>query len=588
MKRKIALMFMLILSFSFALTGCSLFETNYDKYYNTTVVTIEYPNGENIKINKKQLINAFNSYGASLVQNYGMSIEEALNRTITSLINQQILIKESKNQIQLTNKDYNQVWQESYNSLMENLESFANEVREIWGIKLPEEKPEEENKNVYKPYEKTAQLSYENGKWVIRVIKEKNEDENQPLKYNATDYEGIIRELRDKVLEKTVFKSDNQNLTEQEQIAKQNAKLYQEAYKKYLKVLTNNEKGMRLSTDEESIFLREVKRIYDNRMDSIRVSKMQEKIYFDTTLSDVTVEDVLEKYKGMLLESYTKYKVNPDSLSEDLLSNFGSVNYTDSDDFFFVSHILLKFDDTIKDKEGRTQKQRYQDLESDREKGLISLEKYNKELSGIINEIKVIERDLTTGKEVESNYNNVEKLLADIKNALKNAYLISDETERKQEINKIYKEFLYRFNQDEGALNSEYLYVIGKNDSKMVEPFTKAARELYNNGNGTYGSISNLVASEHGVHIIFYAGKVKDSFPIKVYNADHLSLKNEDIKLLDETLLNPLNNKTLFDKIYSSITASESSANEVMYLNVLKKDLKITKHVSAYKDLLGK
>lgn len=69
-------------------------------------------------------------------------------------------------------------------------------------------------------------------------------------------------------------------------------------------------------------------------------------------------------------------------------------------------------------------------------------------------------------------------------------------------------------------------------------------------------------------------------------NADDIKFNDEDIYKMSQTLLNPLNNKTLFDKIYESISVSESSANEVAYINVLKQDLKITKYKNAYKDLL--
>ena len=60
---------MMILSLSFVLTGCSLFEKNLAKYYNTVVVAVEYQDGDKIEITKKELITAFNNYGANLVSN---------------------------------------------------------------------------------------------------------------------------------------------------------------------------------------------------------------------------------------------------------------------------------------------------------------------------------------------------------------------------------------------------------------------------------------------------------------------------------------------------------------------------------------
>ena len=116
----------------------------------------------------------------------------------------------------------------------------------------------------------------------------------------------------------------------------------------------------------------------------------------------------------------------------------------------------------------------------------------------------------------------------------------------------------------------------------MVESFTEASRKL--DEDGIYGAISGFVPSEHGVHIIYYAGKVKNAFNFA--NADDVKFVEEDIKTLSQTLLNPMHNKTLFDKVYESISISESSVNQASYINILKQNLKITKYKNAYKDLL--
>ena len=54
---------------------------------------------------------------------------------------------------------------------------------------------------------------------------------------------------------------------------------------------------------------------------------------------------------------------------------------------------------------------------------------------------------------------------------------------------------------------------------------------------------------------------------------------------LAETKLNEFNNKTVFDKVYEQLSSDKYSMFESMNLNVLKKDIKITKYPGVYKNL---
>ena len=567
MKKKIAFIISLLLCFCFVLSGCTLFETNWDKYYNETVVSIEYPNGEDININKKELIVAFNNYGAQLV-NSGYSYEDAMNQTITALINQKVLIKDSEDKISLTNLERNNIWKDTYKSVFNNLETYIKEIKEEWNISVAEEiEKEEETVTVYTPYEPTAEIVLENGQYVIKIIEEPKENENPELIVNSDDVDVIVNSIYESVISKTVV---NDQMTDYE---KQTARVNKEAVKRYIKLLIANEEGQKLSTDEADVLKREIKRIYENTHNSVIISNMQEYIAYTTNLSKITVADVLEKYKSMILGSMTKYSVNEKSFSDDMLSKIKDVNYVINDDYFYVSHILLKFNEE--------QQAEYNELESLRNKSFISEEYYNQRMDQLIKQITTVEKD-QDGKEIENSVKTSTEVLNEVQTALTNCLTNEDK-------DKAFKKLLYKYNQDPGALNSEYLYVIGKNDSKMVETFTDASRQL--NEDGQYGAVSELVPSEYGVHIIYYAGKVENSFEFA--NADDVNFNTLDqdklngyVEVLSNTLLNPLNNKTLFDKVYETMTAQQGSENQAMYLNVLKKDLKITKYKSAYKDLL--
>lgn len=561
MKKKIALLLMCLISLASVLSGCTLFEKNLAKYYTKTVISIEYPTGDKIDISKKELITAFNNYGSTLVSQ-GSTMEDALDKTMTALINQKVLIKDSEDKITLSNLDRNNLWEESLSSIKTNLETFAKEVREKWEIENPDTKQEEESsKVVYNPFEKKAEVVLENGNYVIKLI-ENNEEEDVPLICDKTATDEICDNIYDVIISMTTAETTS---TENEKLE---AKVYNEALKKYVRALVINEDGQKLSTDSESVFKREIKRIYENKLDSLKISKMQEYINGTSNLSSITVREVLNKYRSMVLESYTKYMVAPSQFDTDVLNSYSSVNYIPNDEYFFVSHILLKFNDE--------QKNEYSSLESQLKKGLISPAYYEERMLALQNQITASARD-SEGAFGEDK-KNANEILTEVKSALE----VCSSDEQKAEA---FRNLLYKYNQDDGALNSEYLYIVGTENSGMVESFTEASRNLHNDGNGNFGDVSELTMSEHGVHIVFYAGSVKNLF--QVNSVDSFSFEEKDIITLTQTTLNPLNNKTVFDKVYEQLSNQATSTNEAMYLNVLKSDLKITKYTKAYKDLLA-
>lgn len=591
--KKFALIMMMVLSLSFVLTGCSLFERNVAKYYNTVVVSIQYENDEKIEITKKDLITAYNNYGANLVSNYGYSVEDSLNQTLTALINQKVLIKASEGVVEFSNLDKNTLWEDTVKALQTNVETFITEVKKDWDINTPaSEESESEDAVVYTPFEPTVTVEFENGQYVIKLTEEK-EDENVALKYaNMSDIENkdlIVTNLYNAIMANTVFSSSNTPLSDVEKIERQTARVYEEAVNRYIKTLLSNEEGMKLSTEKVSVFKREIKRVYENKLDTLKITKMQQIISKTTTYSKITVQQVLDKYKDMLRETILKYSLNREQFDTDVLSSFSSINYAEDENYFFVSHILLKFSDA--------QQTEYNSLKSNFTSGKISAIKYQEKLNELTNQIVAKERD-AEGKVLSSSHKTAGTVLSELTSALQNAqsnalaetrFLPAEEQQKAVREAKAlaFKNLMYKYNQDDGALNSEYLYVIGTENSQMVESFTKASRELYDNGNGEFGSISGLVPSEYGVHIVFYAGPIAQVFPIKVNSIDNIVLNTSDIQVLTGTLLNPLNNKTLFDKVFTAVSAQTSTQDETMYVNNLKKDLTITKYVSRYKDLLG-
>ena len=88
----------LILSFCLLcmgiLTGCSLVETDYDRYYNQVVAVVESKedSSKRAEITKMDLISGYQSYGYTYEQYYGYSRNEAIRATLDLLENRLVTI----------------------------------------------------------------------------------------------------------------------------------------------------------------------------------------------------------------------------------------------------------------------------------------------------------------------------------------------------------------------------------------------------------------------------------------------------------------------------------------------------------------
>ena len=249
------------------------------------------------------------------------------------------------------------------------------------------------------------------------------------------------------------------------------------------------------------------------------------------------------------------------------------INYFINDDYFYVAHILIKFSDD--------QQSAYDALEDKSNSGqgyIISADEYEKQKSALYGLIKASVRDLETGETIQEDTVLAQDVLKEVQIALANATT----NEQKDEA---FRKLMYKYNEDGGIMNATYPYVIGKNDSKMVESFTEASREL--NDNGTYGAISGLVESQYGVHIIYYMGKCENPYTIPedgkidfkaTYTINEGASDEQitsDILKLDEVKLNNLWNKTLFDSIFENLSNDNYSQFESMNLNTLKQTYQI-------------
>ena len=555
MKKKLSsLILCMVLAFALLLSGCDLFPKNYSAYLNKSVCTITYADGTKEEIRTQDYINAFNSYGASLVQS-GTEYAVAAEQTIEILINRFVLLNYAKKNIDITEDDKKEILDDVYSSLKSNMETYETEVRNEWDMATPESQDEEQDVVIYQEYVPTAEVVLVNGEYKIKLI-DTNDDKQTT---NFASLNAVVEQFKN-------YATFNDNTN--------NTKIRKEAYRRFLTALKKNEQNLNLSTDYDSILMRYAEKLYESTEENFYITNLEKYYKTEEGYSTITVSQVLNKYKTLLLQSKFKFEASSENYDKAMLESFEDVYYVVDDNYFFVSHILMKYDETSENGEP-SQKEQYDNLKTEYENGYITKLAYEQKLDALANQVQAKIRDddgKLTGDTVSAN-----QVLKDLTDALDNPEVKTNEDKANE-----FRDYMYKYSEDTGTMNAEYMYVVGTETSQMVESFTENAREL--NDEGVFGQISSkLIASEYGVHILFYGGKVENLFT--VLNVSSFNLQESDIEQLTKTKLSALNNKTLFDKVFELLSEDNYSIFENMNLNVLKKDIDIKKHESVYMNL---
>lgn len=534
------------------MTGCGLWSLNQDRYLSRTVAKV----GDDIVVTKEDLLTTYNQYASTLVNSYGYSLEDAVEYCVDLCINKKIMLKKAKELFPtLSDKETSKCWKDTYDTMNEILQDYESAVKVDWDIKDDETKKvtagtsnSSSTSTAYEAYEKQARLvQNSDGVWEIEVIEEEDE---------LADVE-VIEGGADKFL--TTYR-----VISREDVSK-------EALKRYIKALKQNEEGRTFEGEDaysdNAVLERAINRVYKQIEESYYLSKLQDHLVKGTS---VTVDQILNAFKEKLLTNYTNYEIGSSVFADDILDSAEDMYYVpqeSQDKFFYVSHFLVKFNDD--------EQAQYDDLEEQKKEGYITEEVFNLEVEKIVANMKA------TVYDDEGNATDDKIDIKDVISSL-NSDMAGKSQEEKTEI---FRQYLYKYNEDTSFNNSEYPYVVGDEDSKMVESFTNAARDLH--ANGEIGGISGLVPSEYGVHVLMYCGEVKNLFGLSSDNANDFELTNADIKILDDTLLNVCNNKTIFDKLYDEVFSDNYSTFENLYLEQLKSGSKIKIYKKAYKDLIG-
>jgi hypothetical protein len=389
-------------------------------------------------------------------------------------------------------------------------------------------------------------------------------------------------------------------------------KAWKLAYNEYLADIKENYSYKDLSGDEWFMF--ELNRVYEILRDNYIVEKYED-IYNKTTgdVSGVSASAILKAYSQKVRTDYTNYVVdgNLSSFESSVLSDISSVDYiveksdnAEVGDYFYLAPIKITVDGLS-------------DLTTSFENGEMSYDQYLIEKEKLFDKNKayVTVRNATTG-EAESTI-SVNKLYELITNDLSKTTLEeneSDDAETKAADLKAYEEkqaaayrkYFYLYNDDDTYKNADYNAVFGvsatgealMSDDYSGDAISEAVVKLYNNGNAKIGDISDIVESDDGYYIFFYAGKVENIFNVTKYfdasteserveTEDEINVYNNiNIKTLASTKINIFSSKTLLDVMYDELVSDNFSVFQNMNMNSLRSNTKsIEIHTDNIKDL---
>lgn len=599
-------------------TGCSLVTRNDKNYFEAVVATITYTDGEKENITKRDLISAYNSYGYNYVDNYGYTMEQAVMETLETIIDNRLTIKAVENYYEenpsegemLNGNETTYLWDETYSALYSNLKEYLNEVLEN-SSDSTSDSANDTNASVYTPYSKSAYLDVNaDGKYIIRkttpastiraTYKGRQNAEGVYCDYDYKDDEGNYP-FKEAMYEKLYSLIDSSNST--------SSKNWRSAFNKYLADVKENYGYKDFKTDKEW-FMFEMDRVYNILRDNYIVEKYEvifnTQSHQDADISNITVDDVLDYYSAKVRADYATYELGGDTetYASTMLSDVGSVDYilegSDASNYFYVGYIKLEMTSA--------QKTEYTSLKTALENGTISHDFYEERLNVLYNSIYATVRDAETGEKTSQTISS-QNLLKKINEDISNYQYISDSSMTETELanynkqisyNKAdaFRKYLYLYNDDDTLKGAEYNAVFGVNSANEVlagetfssnEDVLDAILALYNNGEAQIGDTTDFIRAEDGLYMFFYAGEIKNLFSGITADFD-ASTNASNIKLLTTTRLNIFSEKTVFDKIYESLTKDNFSVFQNMNMNYLRTHMttKIEAITNNIKDLYSK
>ena len=590
-------------------TGCSLVTRSDKNYYEATVATVSYVDGSKENISKRELITAYNSYGYNYVNNYGYTKKQAVKQTLKTVIEKKLTVKavgqyylDNPSQGEMLNgNETTYVWDQTYEAIYSNLKGYLKDVLNIKSSDDSSSTSDNENKSVYKPFEKAAELD-SSGK-ILKTSSATTIRETYKGRKNASDVY-VNFEYKDAdgsyVFKEAMYQKVMADI-------EAGGKDWKNAYNKYLADIKKNYSYEKFNSDKDR-FIFELDRVYSIMKDNYVVEKYEaiynEQKKQDSRVSNVTVDDVLKYYSAKVRVDYTSYVLEngTSSFESSILSDVGSVDYilegNNASNYFYVAPIKVEMTST--------QKTELEKLKTDLANGSKDIETYEAEVNKIYNSLAATVRNSETGEKtgtisasellkkintdiakyqyltIES-LSNGQKEDAEKDGLTLETYVERQNTEIAYKKAAAYRTYLYLYNDDDTLKGADYNTVFGVNSANEVlandtfkdnEKVKEAILALYNDGNAKVGDTTEFVRADDGLYMFFFAGNVENLFKGIDENFD-ASKQTENIKTLTTTRLNIFSEKTLFDKIYAELTKDNFSVFQNLDMNALKQTLTI-------------
>ena len=534
MKRKIATLLLVLVMCMSVFTGCSLVTRNDKNYYEATVATISYVDGNKENISKRELITAYNSYGYNYVNNYGYTKKQAVKQTLKTVIEKKLTIKaveqyylDNPSQGEMLNgNETTYVWDQTYEAIYSNLKGYLKDVLNIKSSDDSSSTSDNENKSVYKPFEKAAELD-SSGK-ILKTSSATTIRETYKGRKNASDVY-VNFEYKDAdgsyVFKEAMYQKVMADI-------EAGGKDWKNAYNKYLADIKKNYSYEKFKSDKDR-FIFELDRIYSIMKDNYVVEKYEaiynEQKKQDSRVSNVTVDDVLKYYSAKVRVDYTSYVLEngTSSFESSILSDVGSVDYilegNNASNYFYVAPIKIEMTST--------QKTELEKLKTDLANGSKDIETYEAEVNKIYNSLAATVRNSETGEKtgtisalellkkintdiakyqyltIES-LSNGQKEDAEKDGLTLETYVERQNTEIAYKKAAAYRTYLYLYNDDDTLKGADYNTVFGVNSANEVlanetfkdnEKVKEVILALYNDGNAKVGDTTEFVRADDGL-----------------------------------------------------------------------------------------
>ena len=577
-KKKYAILLLVLLSCVTILTGCNLFSTNNYVALSSIVAT-----SGNISVTREDLLNAYYSSGYYYNYVYGYTQEEAIRMTIDDLIDQRYLLDyiDSNEKYALNNDNYNKAIYDTYSYMNSRLQTVVNEVRSEFGLTVEEVATDEETEEPeFAPQERyQTKFDYVNGKVIYENYTSSDEDDEE------TEFYGNFLSV-DSAKQYTI---DNYIVTNHIKGSSSHFKsLVQD---RFMTTLKQEQAGYGYKDLSDSAVLkREIETIFDGNIDSQKIARFQYIVQrengfvFDEgennyVITQDLLQDIVDEYKTIYASNMAEYRSSSQQNRSSYFTNVADsskrANYVyygnpDEETLITCTHILIKLSDK--------QLSQIEDLEANKLYYGEKLERAKRAITSWANTF-AYERSLTTGEVIDEVGLSVETLFDNVKNDVNRQSSLEDKINQ-------FNDYLYRYNVDTGIINAKYDYVVGTNNSAMVDSFTNLVRDLYDNGNGTVGSIGYCYEENDnysGYHIVMYTGTLQNLYS-SLSDLQSLTIQNV-YQVLSSEKTSLSYNQTMFELMFDTVVQDNYEEYATSIVETQKSGASINYNVGNFSDL---